>query len=249
MTRTEAAQILECDHFASAAAIKKAYLIAAKKVHPDKQISSDHTKFCSVHEAYTTLNKIPDACDFLDALFKVRNKCEVLMNLKECYTGTNKKVLVSVLRSCHHCRGSGLQTSTCEKCNENSPCLDCALNTNGYTCRKCEGKKTISIQKVQCVTIPAGTKNGESFGSFTIKETRYKNFTRMHDDLFLYHEVSLNDAKTGIDEEINLIDDTQFRLTCKPLRCGFHVVECCGKGFKNKNGKVGSLFINIMTVL
>jgi DnaJ-class molecular chaperone len=204
------------------------------------------------------------------------------ITLKECYTGSKKKITLKIKNLCKTCNGQGgLSMKTCGGCNGRgvkvttrmigpgmmqqmqSICQECSgtRKVAEHKCIDCNGKCINIVEKPFLLVIEPGSEDddkkifekmgdespGEEKGDviFILKEETNKKFVRIGNDLIYNHDILLGDSLTGIEIQLNHINDSKVLYKEDNIikQNSYHILKNNGMPIKNKDGRFGDMYV------
>jgi len=257
-------KILNVNRNASIKEIKSSYRKLAVQWHPDKNNSPEaENKFKKINEAYSVLsdntkkiqydNKLnkPQFRSFSEFFAqnkknfenKKKNKKKkgpttihpVNLTIEEMYNGVNKKFRIKRKIKCSNCKKDDLECSIC-----NNKFVEKTFDLNLNISNSCKIGGKIIVKNMGDDSdkwdIPGDI-------IFTIKLLQNERMRRIKNDLVIIIDILLNEALTGFNLNLELIDKSKLNLKIDNIINLNNLITIKNKGFVINNNKRGNLLL------
>jgi len=157
------------------------------------------------------------------------------------------------IKQCSACGGTGMRTRTIQRGpgfvqHMQSPCDVCGGKGKvvSSTCHHCHGSKVESGEELLTVWVEKGMSDGSVISfpqhgderpewnpgdvEMFIKTLPHSRFSRKGDDLTVVHHISLLEALTGFDVDIEHLDSHKVHISRKEVTPPNHIVKVEGEG-------------------
>ena len=258
---TDYYKILNIDRNASIKEIKSSYHKLAVQWHPDKNNSPEAENiFKKINEAYSVLsdskkkaqydNKLnkPQFRNFSDFFYwnkknfgnmkkigpTITKPLEI--TIEEMYNGVNKKLKIIKKVKCTNCNKDD---SECVICT-NKKFIDKIVFINLNILNNYNINKKIIIKNMGDESDKWDTP-GDII--FVIKLLPHKRMKRINNDLFVIIDVLLIEALTGINLNLDFIDNTKLNFSLNNIITSNNTIIIKNKGFLFNNNQRGNLLL------
>lgn len=200
--------------------------------------------FGKIYKRKITRDRLCKNCDGTGSKDKKKNKCETCNGRGYIIQSFRQgNMMFSNQKNCDSCNGKGYKPI--DKYN---------------MCKKCNGLGIIPEEKIFEINVKPGMKEGQKFifynesneseniipGDiiFIIEEIKNDKFRRINNDIIYKHQITLKEALIGFNTTINLFNE-KINISYDKIISPNKYLIIPGKGFKNENGEIGNLILEI----